>query len=320
MASTIFPRRMRFGVATSPPDTPTVAQSPHWTFRQPFDPKLWPSGMPSHSPTWSLPSEATAGPTDTLSSRHLAAMLQRQFYEEDYLLAAEHADLLAAAEQQRVFDCGVCLDTLPEESIARIDPCGHSFCRECVRGLVASQIELRRYPVLCPTCTAEPENNRPESIGKVTQNLALEIGITQEQYEVWTEMEMAEFFVLLQCRKCGRSSYLDREGFNEARNLHCPMEGCNYVWCKECQQEFVPNGPKHSCDGSSELKRLVEQQGWKYCPVCNTPCEKISGCNNVYCIAPGCRSNFCYNCGGWITRPATAIPQGRSDEESRCRC
>jgi hypothetical protein len=118
-----------------------------------------------HSPTWSLPSEATAGPTDTLSSRHLAAMLQRQFYEEDYLLAAEHADLLAAAEQQRVFDCGVCLDTLPEESIARIDPCGHSFCRECVRGLVASQIELRRYPVLCPTCTAEPENNRPESIG-----------------------------------------------------------------------------------------------------------------------------------------------------------
>ena len=44
------------------------------------------------------------------------------------------------------------------------------------------------------------------------------------------------------------------------------MEGCNYVWCKECQQEFVPNGPEHSCDGSSELKRLVEQQGWKYCP------------------------------------------------------
>ena len=68
------------------------------------------------------------------------------------------------------------------------------------------------------------------------------------------------------CNRCSRSSYLDREGFNEARNLHCPMEGCNYIWCKECQQEFVPNGPKHSCDGSSELKRLVEQQGWKYCP------------------------------------------------------
>ena len=92
-------------------------------------------------------------------------MLQRQFDEEDHLLALDHADLLAAAEQQLVFDCGICLDTLPEESIACIDPCGHSFCRECVRGLIASQIDSRRFPVLCPTCTAEPEKNRPESIG-----------------------------------------------------------------------------------------------------------------------------------------------------------
>ena len=111
------------------------------------------------------------GPTDTLSSHHLAAMLHRQFDEENYLLATERADLLAAAEQQRVFDCGVCLDTFPEESIARIDPCGHSFCRECVRGLIASEIESRRFPVLCPTCTAEPENNRPESIGSYVSSI-----------------------------------------------------------------------------------------------------------------------------------------------------
>jgi Ring finger domain len=96
-----------------------------------------------------------------------AAEQQRGFDEEDYLLAMdmEHAEILAASEQQRVFDCGVCLETLPEESIARFDPCGHSFCRECVRGLIVSQIESRRFPVLCPTCTAEPENNRPERIG-----------------------------------------------------------------------------------------------------------------------------------------------------------
>ncbi|KAF8491336.1 hypothetical protein F5888DRAFT_1058472 [Russula emetica] len=74
-------------------------------------------------------------------------------------------NLLAAAEQQRVFDCRVCLDTLPEESIARIDPCGHSFCRECIRGFIVSQIESRRFPVLCPTCTAGPGNIRPESTG-----------------------------------------------------------------------------------------------------------------------------------------------------------
>ena len=92
-----------------------------------------------------------------------AMMLQRQFDEEDRLLAAERVEVLA--EQQRVFDCRVCMDTLPEESVTRIEPCGHSFCRECIRGLIVSQIESRRFPVLCPTCTAEPDNNRPESIG-----------------------------------------------------------------------------------------------------------------------------------------------------------
>src|SRR6266852_4321484 len=115
------------------------------------------------SPTWFSPSEATESATDSLYSRQLAAMLQRQFDEEDHLLVAEDAELLAVSEQQRVFDCGVCLDTLPEESIARIDPCGHAFCSEWIRGFIVSQIVSRRFPVLCPTCTAGPGNNRPES-------------------------------------------------------------------------------------------------------------------------------------------------------------
>jgi hypothetical protein len=93
---------------------------------------------------------------------------QHQFDEENHLihlLVGEHTKLLAAVELQRVFGCGVCLDTLPEESIASIDPCGHSFCRECIREFIMSQIESRRFPVLCLTCTAGPGDYRPESTG-----------------------------------------------------------------------------------------------------------------------------------------------------------
>jgi len=104
----------------------------------------------------------------------LATVLQHQFDEEDRRLAAERAELVAAAEKQRVFVCGMCMSTLPEESIARIDPCGHSFCRECVRELIVSQIESRRFPVLCPTCTAEPGNSRrQESIGSCVSIIPL---------------------------------------------------------------------------------------------------------------------------------------------------
>jgi Ring finger domain len=110
------------------------------------------------------PSLADAAPH--LSNRDFAALLQLQFDEEDRLLAAERAELAVAA--QRLFDCGVCMDTLPEDTVAHIKPCGHPFCRDCVRGLIVSQIESRRFPVLCPTCTAEPGNNS-ESIGSMCE-------------------------------------------------------------------------------------------------------------------------------------------------------
>jgi len=98
---------------------------------------------------------------------------------------------------------------------------------------------------------------------EVTRNLVLDIGTTQEQYERWIEMELAEFLVLLQCRRCSQSGYFDKEGFNEAQNLQCPTEGCAYAWCKRCQQEVVPNGPEHSCDGSSAQKPRL-QRGWTF--------------------------------------------------------
>lgn len=248
----------------------------------------------------------------------MAALLQLQFDEEDRLLSAERSELAAAA--QRVFDCGVCMDTLPEDSIARVEPCGHAFCRECVREFVASRIRSRRFPVLCPTCTAGRANGDSESIGKVTRELVLEIGITEEQYEAWVELEMSEFFVRLECPKGRHSSFIDREEFNEARELTCPLTDCNYAWCKGCQQEIIPNGPEHSCDGSSELKHLAQQQGWKYCPTCNTPCEKIAGCNFISCISPGCNSHFCYKCSELIVRsalPAT-VGQGKSEHYKKC--
>ena len=53
---------------------------------------------------------------------------------------------------------------------------------------------------------------------------------------------------------------------NKARNLKCPATDCNFVWCRECQQEIVPDGPEHSCDdlGSGFLE--MNHQGWTHCP------------------------------------------------------
>ena len=174
MAMTLPRSNMRLGYA-APSAAFTTAQPPLRDFRQSFKPGSWASTSVSlelsiqvefrltrrvqGGPSWSPQRDAAP-----LSSAEMAAILQLQFDEEDRMLAAERAGLAAAA--QRVFDCGVCMDTLPEESIARIDPCGHSFCRECVRSLVVSQIESRRFPVLCPTCTADRRTGTEETGSK----------------------------------------------------------------------------------------------------------------------------------------------------------
>jgi hypothetical protein len=36
---------------------------------------------------------------------------------------------------------------------------------------------------------------------EVSQSLALDLGLNEEQYGIWTEMEMAAFAILLDCRK-----------------------------------------------------------------------------------------------------------------------
>src|SRR6266849_5644032 len=60
--------------------------------------------------------------------------------------------------------------------------------------------------------------------------------------------------------------FVARDEHEEAKIIHCPLQDCNHAWCKQCQQSIDFNGPKHSCDGTSELDHLMKEQGWKYCP------------------------------------------------------
>lgn len=88
------------------------------------------------------------------------------------------------------------------------------------------------------------------------------------------------------------------------------MPNCTYVWCKKCNQE-IPMGPvDHSCDGTNELDHLMKDTGWKYCPGCKTPCEKIAGCNHMTCTSPGCNTHFCYKCGAMIVKSDSKLEIG----------
>ena len=98
---------------------------------------------------------------DRVENLLYAMRLQHEFDSEDRALSAQRTELAKSA--QRLFECGICLEEMPDDSIARPDPCGHTFCRECLRGHVAARINEHRFPVLCPSCTANKDKEKGEA-------------------------------------------------------------------------------------------------------------------------------------------------------------
>ena len=223
-----------------------------------------PNGHPGSLPT---------SPFNRVDSTSHPILQRFNFDDEDPALPIQRAEPTKSA--QHLFECSICMDEVPSGSIARIDSCGHTFCRECLRGHITARLDERRFPV-----------------------------------------QMAAFSVPLHCRKCvcsthpfscangrnrcQRSMSVARDEHEEANVIACPLPDCNNAWCKQCQQPINFEGPRHSCDGTSELDHLMKQQGWKYCPsesastrrhlrplisfffsACKTPIQKESGCNHM---------------------------------------
>lgn len=90
--------------------------------------------------------------------------------------------------------------------------------------------------------------------------------------------------MLTSCHSCERSTYVAKEKYHASKIVSCPSPGCQYTWCKSCvwaTETDNAEAKQHSCDGAIELRDLMAQQGWRYCPGCRTPTERISGCNHM---------------------------------------
>jgi hypothetical protein len=87
----------------------------------------------------------------------LAMLMQRELDEE-----AQQDELLQHTPAA-LFECGVCMDEKPDDYVTWLDPCGHKFCRDCIRNHVGAKLAERCFPILCPVCMAEGGKGDPGS-------------------------------------------------------------------------------------------------------------------------------------------------------------
>ena len=146
-----------------------------------------PRQQPPRSPLGGIASSSKSTPTSQASSTHvqsqkgsttshtpsyhapdvLAFHLQQAYDEENRQLAQQLQHLRDT--QPTFFDCGICFEQHQSDHLARVMPCGHSYCRPCLREYAVSKINEHRFPILCPSCIADKD--RSEHGGKCSAPL-----------------------------------------------------------------------------------------------------------------------------------------------------
>lgn len=188
--------------------------------------------------------------------------------------------------------CPICNDAI---SFPVTLGCDHIYCIGCIRRLLVSAIEARRFPIVC--LGAQDRCKAPMSIPIIRRLL------TQQEYSKLQESALASYIVknprayrYCPTPDCQQVYPLRLRG---EQPLQCPS--CFFLVCPSCGEEsHYQNGM--SCEDVKRWKRVDDSQvdHWaqendaKRCPACSILIQKTSGCNHMTCGE--CATHFCWVC------------------------
>lgn len=88
------------------------------------------------------------------------------------------ANIMDSLQFGEILDCSVCLERLDET--CKVLPCQHTFCKSCLKAIVATRQELR-----CPECRCLVTQNVDELPGNILLIRLLE-GLKHRQRKKYT--------------------------------------------------------------------------------------------------------------------------------------
>lgn len=181
-------------------------------------------------------------------------------------------------------NCLICDEQLVSSSVL-CTPCGHYYCRDCVKELVqAFTRDESLYPLRC--C------QQPIPTGDVVPFITLSL-------KKLFDTKHAEFSVLskdrIYCCNPTCSAFLGSSiGKEQQAGVICTAMGCSTSTCPRCKEAAHPNYSDCTENKSTiALRALARTEGWQTCPRCHTLIELDLGCYHMTCR---CRTQFCYLC------------------------
>ncbi|KAF7004749.1 hypothetical protein CFC21_019931 [Triticum aestivum] len=200
-----------------------------------------------------------------------------------------------------LFDCAICMETVPGALKFIINSCGHAFCSSCVAQYVAAKLDDNVCPIECPQPGCQDGTIEPERCHSI---------IPTDLLDKWGLLlcELAIGAKRMYCPYPECSALLladDEAGAAAIAEAECPH--CHRLFCARCAVpwhvgfgclEFQKLGQDERGREDLLLRRLVGREGWQRCPECQMFVEKSEGCNYIKCR---CGYSFCYRCASELS-------------------
>lgn len=227
----------------------------------------------------------------------------------------EHALHKQQQDERARRSCPICMT---EGSVQELDNfwtlgCKHTFCKNCLRGIIDQVISTKKTTYLrCPTCQEHKvhgilsEDDIREMVGDST---ILFDGARIYKHEAIHAIKESERPDYRHCSRPGcRATFRYKAPM---QTVTCPLE-CGSSYCNNCVYAHLPTV---SCEAAAQERGQQRSQEWitgntKQCPNCPNRIEKNNGCNHMTCK---CKHEFCWVCMGPWT-------EHRNRENASYRC
>eukprot|EP00439_Symbiodinium_sp_Y106_P000575 s6639_g1.t1 len=202
---------------------------------------------------------------------------------------------------QETYYCQICLNNCPSTDGFPLSACGHTFCRDCIKGYVELKVqEAAVRSLLCPFLPSALGGGEPPSAG-------LDSGCAREVADADVEAlggealleKLRRFRAMRQdetYRECPQCATQVPGGSARTPSMTCSQCGLTFCFVhsnahpgQSCRQyEFSQR--LHTLRGTLAVARVA-----RTCPGCGARIVKDGGCNHMTCAY--CRANFCWLCG-----------------------
>lgn len=181
--------------------------------------------------------------------------------------------------------CLVCMQQLTLLTQNHLQPCGHTFCSQCIHDHLDSKVSAREVRNLtCPAFNCMTRFTEAQ----------LKHRLGEEKYAKYCRFKQeSELEADPDLRWCPRPAC---KGYDYCRGLKRKLicSQCEFQFCRYCLSAWHGRA-KCSAEIDHQFEKWAHGARVKFCPQCRMRVEKNLGCPHMTCVR--CSYEWCWACG-----------------------